>query len=538
MVLARKAVEESAATLKAVVDFAPAAIALFTGPDLVVEMPNQAFLNIAGKGREITGKPLRSAMPELVDQPFMDILDTVYRTGKAYEAFGVPGNIIENGLLTPHFFNFSYIPLLNAQGNVYAILDVTIDVTSDILNKKQLEESEAFLKEAIEVAELATWTIEAKTNKLTYSSRLYDWYGINPEENDISAVFERVEPIDRQRVADATQKALTPGSDGVFDEEFTIKSLTTGRKRVIHSQGKTLMDAEGNPLKIVGTAQDITVSKQLQLALEQEIQKRTEELDASNEEIQAANEELAATNEELSQSNESLSVSNQDLQQFAHVASHDLKEPLRKIKTFLSRVEMDSENVYSPKTINFLQKINHSVSRMEAMIEGVLNYSRVNVNGQKIENIALSAVLADIIVDLEVLMTEKAAEIKYTDLPEIEGSPMLLYQLFYNLIVNALKFSASDRPPRVTITASPLLRRNAPFYQIEVSDNGIGFDQIHAERIFNTFTRLNTKDQYEGTGLGLALCKKIVLRHHGSIQAIGEKGRGARFIIQLPKHQL
>ncbi len=550
LVLARKAIEETAAKLRAVVDFAPAAIALFIGPDLVIEMPNQAFLNIAGKGREITGKPLRAAMPELVDQPFMELLDNVYRTGRPYEAVGMPGDIMENGILTRHFFNFSYIPLLDAEGKVYAILDVTIDVTADILNKKQLEESEAFLREAIEVAELATWSIEAKTNKLTYSRRMYDWYGIDPGKNDIDAVFELVDPDDRQRVADAIQKALTAGSDGIFDEEFTIKSLTTGRKRIVHSQGKTLLDAEGNPLKLVGTAQDITVHRQLQLALEQEIQQRTEELDASNEEIRAANEEiqaaneqlaaaneeLAATNEELAQSNENLSASNQDLQQFAHVASHDLKEPLRKIKTFLSRLETDDGNLYSPKSRGFLEKINHSVNRMQAMIEGVLNYSRMNYNGQKIEKVPLGPILSDITVDLEVLIAEKKAVITYNDLPEIEGSPILLYQLFYNLVINALKFSAQDRPPHITITAEPIWRRNIHFYQIEVADNGIGFDQVHAEKIFNTFTRLNTKDQYEGTGLGLALCRKIVLRHHGAIEAIGEKGRGARFIILLPKH--
>jgi len=551
LVLARKTVEASAAKLKAVIDFAPAAIALFSGPDLVVEMPNQAFLDIAGKGREITGKPLREAMPELNDQPFMQLLDNVYQSGKAYEAAGMPGNIIQDGVLTQHYFNFSYIPLADHEGKVYAILDVTIDVTQDVLTKKKIEESEAFLKEAIEVAELATWSIDANTSQLTYSSRLYDWYGIDPEKHDISAVFDLVEPNDRQRVADAIQKAMTPGSDGIFDEEFTINSLETGRKRVVHSQGKVLLDTQGNPVKLIGTAQDITIHRQLQLALEQEIQQRTEELDASNEELQAANEELATaneelavtneelavTNEELTQSNENLHISNQDLQQFAHVASHDLKEPLRKIQTFLSRLEMDTANVYSPKSITFFQKINHSVNRMQTMIEGVLNYSRVNASGQKMEDVSIGALISNIQYDLEVLITEKGATLQYSELPTVEGSPILLYQLFYNLVINALKFAAAARAPLITITAEPMQQRKDPFYKITVADNGIGFPQADAEKIFNTFTRLNTKDHYEGTGLGLALCKKIALRHHGSIEAYGETDKGARFVIYLPKNQ-
>jgi PAS domain S-box-containing protein len=447
------------------------------------------------------------------------------------------GGIIQDGVLTQHYFNFSYIPLLDNNGKVYAILDVTIDVTDDILNKKKIEESEAFLKEAIEVAELATWSIDANTNQLTYSSRLYDWYGIDPEDKDLTAVFDLVEATDRQRVATAIQTAMTPGSNGIFDEEFTINNMTTGRKRVVHSQGKTLVDAQGNPSKLIGTAQDITIHRKLQLALEQQIQQRTEELDASNEELQAANEELVVTNEELSESNDNLSLSNQDLQQFAHVASHDLKEPLRKIKTFLSRLETDEANVYSPKSLAFFQKINTSVGRMQAMIEGVLNYSRLSPGDHTMENVSIGTILADITNDLEVLITEKHATLRHSELPDIEGSPILLYQLFYNLIVNALKFSVVGRPPLITITVAHVLRRNVHFYKIDVVDNGIGFDQVNADRIFNTFTMLNSKDQYEGTGLGLALCKKIALRHHGTIEAFGEKDKGARFVIYLPKNQ-
>jgi PAS domain S-box-containing protein len=547
LVLARKTVEESAAKLKAVIEATPAAMALFTGPDLVVDMPNQAFLDIASQGRQIIGKPLSEAMPELIDQPFLRLLDNVYRSGTPYHAAGMPGEVIHDGVRTPYYFDFSYIPLTDPTGNVYAILDVTTDVTQEIINKKKIEESEAFLKQAIEVAELATWSIDAGTRELTYSSRLYDWFGVDPSKTAINDVFALVEPDDRPRVENAIIQALTPGSSGIFDEEYTIRNRDSGRKRIVHSQGKTLLDAEGNPFKLVGSVQDITIQRQLQLALEQEIQRRTEELDASNEELQSANEalaatneELAVTNEELAQSNESFILSNQDLQQFAHVASHDLREPVRKIKTFLSRLETDNENVFSPKSLIFLEKMNKSASRMEAMIEGVLNYSRVDARNAKHENVSIATIVDDIAGDLEILINEKGASIKYDEdeLPNIEGSPLLLYQLFYNLIVNALKFAAGNRPPCITIVAIPILRSNRHFYKIEVADNGIGFEQVHADKIFNTFTMLNTKDQYEGTGLGLSLCKKIALRHHGTIEAYGEKDKGARFVIYLPKHQL
>jgi len=167
---------------------------------------------------------------------------------------------------------------------------------------------------------------------------------------------------------------------------------------------------------------------------------------------------------------------------------------------------------------------------MLVMIEGVLHYSTINSTEQKTELVDLNKVLKNIESDLELPVIQKKATISYSRLPVIEGAPVLLYQLFYNLINNSLKFSQKDIPCRISIIAD----KDDDNVALTLTDNGIGFDQEHAERIFETFSRLNAKDKYEGTGLGLSLCKKIVQRHGGHIEASGKKGEGAVFRIWLP----
>lgn len=174
---------------------------------------------------------------------------------------------------------------------------------------------------------------------------------------------------------------------------------------------------------------------------------------------------------------------------------------------------------------------------MNDIIEGILNYSTIDKTQQNIEKIDLQDVIENIKTDLELIIKEKGAILNAVALPEIEGALILITQLFYNLIQNALKFSKANEPPRVIITSTPTLLNGEDAVEITIKDNGIGLDPAFAERIFTAFERLNSKDQYEGNGLGLALCRKITKRHHGTITATGEKGNGAAFIVTLPLKQ-
>jgi signal transduction histidine kinase/CheY-like chemotaxis protein len=232
-----------------------------------------------------------------------------------------------------------------------------------------------------------------------------------------------------------------------------------------------------------------------------------------------------------------LQRSNNDLQQFAHVASHDLKEPVRKFSIFIHRLDDEYGHLLPEKGKTYLHKMQQASERMSSMIEGVLRYSSMNIADQNITDVDLNKVIDMILVDLELAIQQKHAIIQKDQLPGLEGAHVLLYQLFYNLVYNALKFSKATVPNHITITSSMVKEQTRDYAKITIADTGIGFEQEYANVIFDTFTRLNAKDEYEGTGLGLSLCKKIVERHHGRISAAGVKNEGASFTIWLPLAQ-
>lgn len=231
---------------------------------------------------------------------------------------------------------------------------------------------------------------------------------------------------------------------------------------------------------------------------------------------------------------EELKRSNDDLQQFAHVASHDLKEPVRKFRTFINRLKEEFGDTLPETGKLYLNKMQNAAERMSAMITGVLKYASLN-ESEDITAVDLGEIIKNIESDLEVIIHQTHAQINKTRLPVVAGSSVLLYQLFYNLINNSLKFS--DLVPVIDISTSTVVQNGREFAKIVIADQGIGFNQAFASRIFEAFTRLNSKDKYEGTGLGLALCKKIVERHHGTITAEGKEGEGAIFTITLPLAQ-
>lgn len=238
--------------------------------------------------------------------------------------------------------------------------------------------------------------------------------------------------------------------------------------------------------------------------------------------------------EKVNERTRELQRSNEDLLQFAHVASHDLKEPVRKIRTFGLRLNDELNGSGSENCKAYLTKILESAGRMSTMIEGVLKYSSMNVVDEKVETVDLNDILCDIRNDLEVLIQQKEAEFKYDDLPKIKGVKVLIYQLFYNLINNSLKFLNENQVPVITIISSRTFLNGLTYDCIVVSDNGIGFDSEYNADIFQAFTRLNSKSKFDGTGLGLSLVKKIVERHQGTIQANGKHNEGAAFTIFWP----
>lgn len=539
-VKSRIKLEAGESKLRNVIANAPASIALFAGPDFIIETPNQSFINNLGQGWEIENRSLREVLaPFAASETFIPVLDEVYRTGKMYESFGTPVNMMYDGVLSERYYNIIFQPLLDQAGKVYAILDISIDITEHFLAQQKLKETEVYLRRAMELAEIATWSIDAETNELFYSERLMNWLGTDPDTSDMMNIYPLILEPDRVRIQDAIEKAFANGADGFFDEECTIFNRQTGRQVYIHSIAKVICDDNGKPLRLVGTAQDITIQRNMQLALKQQIDIRTEEL-------AAANEELHTTNEELSESNIQLLHSNDELAQYAYVASHDLQEPLRKIRIYSDMLSKDKN--FPEDSRRTITKISNSAERMSLLIRDLLDFSRLLKADELIRRIDLNEVVSAVINDFELIIQEKNANIILEGLPVIDAIGLQMNQLFYNLLGNALKFTKPGVQPVIGIRSATLsseeekkyISRPTPdttYFLINITDNGIGFETKYAEQIFDVFKRLHPKDVYAGSGIGLALCRRIVTNHQGHLYAVSEPGEGSSFHIILPYKQ-
>ncbi len=254
--------------------------------------------------------------------------------------------------------------------------------------------------------------------------------------------------------------------------------------------------------------------------------------------------EVVKMNEDIEQKNQDLEKMNKELASFSYIASHDLQEPLRKILTYSSRLMDKHKDKLSDESVALMNKIESSALRMKTLIQNLLEYSRLTSQENQMESTDLNTIISDILNDFELLAEQKKAKIKSGKLPVVHAIPLQMNQLFYNLLGNALKFSKKDIAPVIHITARTLsekeVKKNAAlnhkmsYCEILFSDNGIGFDQKFAEKIFITFQRLNSVSEYPGTGIGLALSKKIVENHSGQLYAESEPEKGAVFHVILP----
>ena len=242
---------------------------------------------------------------------------------------------------------------------------------------------------------------------------------------------------------------------------------------------------------------------------------------------------------------EELSRSNQSLEEFAHAASHDLKEPVRKVHTFAGRLKTSLKDKMNDFENSLFERLENSTIRMQKLIDDLLDYSLINHDNQLLEKVDLNIILQWVISDLEIEIEDRNAEIQADSLPTIPGYRRQLQQLFQNLLTNALKYSNQDVPPLIRIQSSMIKGSEQPvhilpgefdkeYVLLKVMDNGIGFEQAYAENIFRMFQRLHGKSEYEGTGIGLAIAKKVAINHNGYIWAEGETGKGAVFYIALP----
>lgn len=367
------------------------------------------------------------------------------------------------------------------------------------------------LRTVIESLPLITFTV-ASDGSIEYVNE--HWFSYSTD----SGVFPETHPDDAD-VCHRWEEHFHAGKE--FVSELRLKELKSNQYK--YFMMRIFPVIQGNEvIRWVGTFTDINQQKQHTEILEKEVEFRTKELLIKNTELESTNHEL---------------------QQFAWVVSHDLKEPLRKVQTF-NNIIKERYLQTNEGALSYIDRSITASARMAKLINDLLDYSRLSVEAM-IEPTDLNDLIEELLSDFDNLIAEKKAEVTVGKLPVIDAIPSRIRQVFQNLISNALKFSKPDTPPQIRISSEFIAEKNfeskavpdGPFCRITLSDNGIGFDEQYLDRIFVIFQRLDTQSGYEGTGIGLAIAKKIMDNHNGLITAQSTENEGTRFIMILPVKQ-
>ena len=332
-----------------------------------------------------------------------------------------------------------------------------------------------------------------------------------------------IHPDDRGQVWDKVQKGIQEKAPFKLIYRIICEDKT---EKWVWKQGRGIFCEDGNLVALEGFITEITEQKKNELELEKYryqleslVKERTKDLEKSNQQLQFSTAQLKRSNEALDE--------------FAAIASHDLKEPLRKIFMFGEHIQTRSDQM-DEKCKNYFSRMIEAAKRMAQFIDDLLKYSRLNSQSNALNKINLKEIIQDALIDLETRIIKTKAVIHIEDIPPIEADPIQMKHLFLNHLSNSLKFSIKDVAPEISIEACKTL---AGVVEIKVIDNGIGFDQKDSKRIFIPFERLHGRNNYEGTGIGLAFCNKIVLRHNGDISANSSEGEGTCIHIKLPSQQ-
>jgi PAS domain S-box-containing protein len=517
-VLAKHRLEESETQFRKLVTNSPIAMTIWRGKDYIIEMANTAmFKNIWRKEpHEVMGKKALEVFPELLEQKFPELLAKVLTDGVIHRENEARALVMGNDGMKEFFLDFEYAPLLEKDNQTPSGIMITVyDVTDRVRARQKREEAEDKFRALTSLMPQLIWTSDAQGNINSYSPSVYDYSGLSFEDLEVDGWVKMTAPEDREDNYRAWMKSITTGNDYLYQHRLRRHD---GEMRWHLSRAVAQRNENGEIQMWVGTSTDIHEQKKFSEELEKQVHERTHELLTSNEQ---------------------LSKSNADLEQFAYIASHDLQEPLRKIKTFISILENSFDD--PTERTKYFNKINVAANRMSTLIRNVLEFSRLRKAEDGFSKTDLQQIFEEIQFDFELYIQERGARVHVGPLPIVNGIPHQLRQLFFNLINNSLKFSTNT--PVIHVTGRVLTREEAMKYarldpehqyaQISIKDNGIGFEQKFADQIFTIFQRLNAKKTYEGTGIGLALCKKIAENHDGMITAESVPGEGSTFYVFL-----
>ena len=369
-------------------------------------------------------------------------------------------------------------------------------------------------KEAQRLTHLGNWSWDIGAEMIEWSDEMYRIYGLEPQSEQIT--FERfrnlIHPDNREQRLREIEESLVTG----IVKDYTLKIVSPqGEIRILRGYGNLEVGPDGNPRKLMGTCQDIT-----------------DEYHLKNE--------LIALNQALSVKNSELMNSNKELESFNYIASHDLQEPLRKIQLFIEKIMLQGQDM--PDSIHAsLEKVVGAAARMRQLIHDLMEFSQISLSRLVLEDVDSDAILRETLEPYSDALENGQLVVTTHNLPIIRAVRFQFSQLITNLLSNAIKYGREDSPTHISATGSIVTAAEMDFpgasgryIKITISDNGIGFDPAQKEHIFELFKRLHGSEMYTGTGIGLAICKKIVQNHRGFISADSAYGEGSRFHIYLP----
>ncbi len=374
----------------------------------------------------------------------------------------------------------------------------------------KLRKNETLLREGEAVSHNGSWEWHSNHEHIFWSDEMFNIHGYLPHSTivTISSYFNFIHPEDSQELRKIFAEARKNKTS--FKANYRI-IRPSGEIRYMSTTAKFKADEVGDGYAYLGNTQDVTLLKEAQRKLEEKI----------NE----------------------LNVSNKDLEQFAYVASHDLQEPLRKIRAFGDRLKNRFAEQVDEEGKDYINRMQNAAERMQTLIDDLLAFSKVTRQAKAFEPVNLHQLISKVLRDLDYTIESSDAQISLSVNETVEGIAPQLAQVFQNIISNSLKFIKPDIQPRIDISSQTLMGNNVPvngaianvsYCVIKITDNGIGFDESYAGKIFDLFQRLHSRTEYKGTGIGLAICKKIVENHSGFIFAKSIEGEGASFFIVLP----
>jgi PAS domain S-box-containing protein len=434
-----------------------------------------------------------------------------------------------------HWYLALAVPQRDAAGRVLRWFGSCTDIDDRRRAEEEAQQNLKRFRVLTEALPQLVFTATAEGEVVSFNRRWVDVTGLTPEVTRDSGWTAAVHPDDRRAALAEWLAAVRVGDPLTL--ELRLREGASGHYLWHLLSAMPVRDVHDRVVQWVATLTDINDQKAQAETLERLVNERTAALSATNRTLRAEIQEREKAQDRERLTATELRRSNEELEKFAYVASHDLQEPLRKIQAFGDRLRTKSAAALGEQGREYVERMLNSADRMRALINDLLTFSRVSTKPQAVAPVDLNGVVAGVLADLEERVTQTGARVSVGPLPTLEADPLQMRQLFQNLIGNALKFQRPGVAPEVTVVAGPVPGTAEECWRIEVADNGIGFDDVYLDRIFQVFQRLHGRGEYEGTGIGLAVCRKIVERHGGAITARGRPGEGSAFIITLPARQ-